>query len=137
MTKMIYGSPERDAEKKGIDRYNADPFYYNQLAGLPFLLVMLFVAISFVLVFYGLSFIFPGLKEMFVSAKIFPRNAVLSPRVAWPTTQYTPAAAAPAPPVVSVTITDASLPVVNVVPVSKIQSGERLPPAARVSAPVN
>ena len=80
----------------------------------------------------------PGRKLMFVSARIFPRNAVLSPRIAWlPITQYKPAAAAPTPPVVSVTKTEEPGAVVSVVPVSKIQSGVRLAPAARVSVPVN
>ena len=74
----------------------------------------------------------PGSKAISVPAKIFPWNALLSPRVAWvPTSKYTPAAAAPVP----VTTTDELLAVVNPAAIWKIQTGSGLLPPSRVSAP--
>src|SRR4029077_16515461 len=73
----------------------------------------------------------PGSKTTDVPARIFPWNAVLSPRVAWvPTSKYTPAEAAPVP----VTRTDELLAVVNPAAIWKIQIGAELLPPARVSA---
>ena len=82
----------------------------------------------------------PGSKVIVVDPKIFPTIAALSSRVVLPVTQYIPEPAIPAPPVVSVTRTEPgveAVPTVSRSGTSKIQIGARLPPAARVSNPVN
>jgi len=75
----------------------------------------------------------PFCRAMLVSARIFPTNLVVVPRVAeLPTCQNT---LQPEP--LLIMTTDESLAVVSVVPIWKMKTAALLPPASSVNCPVN